>query len=145
LRSSSGDDDVYLIKLGTQGSPPSKPTITGQTSGSVGSNYEYDFVSTDPNGFDIKEYIINWGDGTGDEIITGPFASGSPIKVGHTWNSQGSYTIKAKAKNVNGQTGPEGTLTVSMPRDRLLINNPLIRMLEIIFDIFPNLKYIFRL
>ena len=119
--------------------PPSAPTITGPSSGKAGTSYPYTFTSTDPNGDNIAEYIINWGDGP-DEIITGPFPSGSPQTKSHIWTSQGTFTIKAKAKDINGLVGPEGTFTVTMPRNKILANSFFLKLLKQ----FPILKMLFQ-
>ncbi len=111
-----GPDDIDIF-IGTvlPNDPPGAPVITGTTNGAAGTSYEYGFTSVDPDGDDIAEYIVNWGDGTAEETITGPFASGVEATASHTWEEQGDYTITAKAKDINGLIGPEGTLVVTMP------------------------------
>jgi len=99
--------------------PPNAPIIDGEGNGDAGTEYEYSFKSIDPDDDDIAEYIVDWGDGTGEEIITGPFASGEEAFAGHTWAERGDYIITAKAKDINGFVGPEGTLTVTMPRNKV--------------------------
>jgi len=101
-------------------------------------SYDYGFASIDPDGDDIAEYIVDWGDGTGEETITGPFASGVEATASHTWSEQGDYTITAKAKDINGLIGPEGTLPVTMPVSQQVIN-PLLQM---ILERFPMLERI---
>ena len=118
--------------------PPNAPTITGPANGKVGTSYEYTFTSIDPDGDDIAEYTINWGDGP-DENIIGPFASGAPQTKSHTWTSQGTFIIKAKAKDVNGLVGPEGTKTVTIPRNKI-VNRPLLNFLENHPNLFPILR-----
>ena len=106
-----GDDyDIYYASVA--GAPPGAPVITGTTNGEAGTPYDYDFVATDPDG-DPVQYYIEWGDG--DTEWTGFNASGTPATVSHTWVEQDTYTITAKAKDVNGLIGPEGTLVVTMP------------------------------
>jgi hypothetical protein len=112
----NGPDDIDIfIGVVLPNDPPSAPVITGETNGAAGTSYEYGFTSIDPDGDDIAEYIVDWGDDTGEEIITGPFASGVEATASHTWDEQGDYTITAKAKDINGLIGPEGTLPVTMP------------------------------
>lgn len=134
LGSESGS--AYVFKRDNQ--PPGAPTITGQTNGKVGTSYQYQFTSVDPDGDDIVEYIVNWGDGP-DEIVTGPFASGSPATASHTWTTQGTYTIKAKAKDIGDAEGPEGTLIVTMPRNRAF-SNPFLNFLQSHHYMFPLLQ-----
>ena len=135
-------DGITLIItiLPLENSPPTAPTITGEIDGDVGTEYEYDFMSTDPDLDDIAEYIVNWCDGTGDEIITGPFASGEPASVIHKWTEVGHPTITARAKDVNGLVGPEGAMMVPITRNRQMINPLLLRLLER----FPLLERLFN-
>ncbi len=120
--------------------PPDAPDIDGRTSGKAGTSYEYSFTSTDPDGDDIAEYIVNWDD-DGDETITGPFASGEEAKVSHTWE-QGEYTIKAKAKDIHGAESDWGTLKVSMPKNKAFNFN--FNLLSWLFERFPNALPILR-
>ena len=57
--------------------PPTTPTIAGPTSGKPGVEYDFTFMSIDPDGDDIF-YIISWGCcGPGQDFHTyGPFESG---------------------------------------------------------------------
>jgi len=104
--------------------PPKAPKITGP--GSVPSesikdivknpvNYppgkpiEFRFEAIDPDGDDIR-YHIDWGDGTLD--ITGFYPSGAEVKVNHTYNSQGAYTVSALAEDTCGLRGPVGTISI---------------------------------
>jgi len=108
------DYDIYYASIAA-GDPPGAPVITGTTNGAAGTSYDYDFTATDPDGpdGDDVQYYIDWGDG--DTEWTSFAASGTPVTVSHTWVEQGDYTITAKAKDVNGLVGPEGTLVVTMP------------------------------
>lgn len=118
---------------------PNPPTITGQTNGNAGTPYTYTFTSTDPNG-DQVSYYVDWGDNTNTGWF-GPFASGTPQTKSHTWSTQGTYTIKAKAKDIYGAESDWGTLTVTMPRNRAIISPLLLRFL----DSFPLLERWFSL
>ncbi len=94
---------------------PNAPTITGQTSGKPGTEYEYTFKATDPDGDDIM-YFIDWGDN--DTEWTDLNASNTDVKVKHTWSNDGTYNITAKAQDIYYNEGPEGTLTVTIPRNK---------------------------
>jgi hypothetical protein len=118
--------------------PPDVPTIDGPIEGNPEVSYSYQFTSVDPDGHDIAEYIVNWGDGN-DEIITGPFGSGSPATASHTWTAQGGYVISAKAKDVYGAEGAVGTLTVTIPRDKA-ISSPFLNFLQSHPNMFPLLQ-----
>jgi outer membrane protein assembly factor BamB len=95
---------------------PSAPEIKGQTDGKIDTKYEYTFTAIDPNGDDVY-YFIEWGDHTVKEWF-GPFASGEEVRVNHTWKWDNTFTIKARAKDVNSLWGPYGTLKVTIPRMR---------------------------
>ena len=108
-----GPDDIDIF-IGSvlPNDPPGAPVITGTTNGAAGTSYDYDFTATDPDGHDVQ-YYIDWGDG--DTEWTSFAASGTPVTVSHTWDEQGDYTITAKAKDIYGLIGPEGTLVIAMP------------------------------
>ncbi len=113
-----GDESMELVAGGRDGSvvcysggistlindPPSVPTIVGNTSGSVNTNYKFDIESVDPDGNDVYYYIV-WGDGISDEWI-GPYASGELLKADHTYDSAGTFEIQAKAKDIYDAESP---------------------------------------
>jgi hypothetical protein len=134
--------EIYFDITVDLGDPPTAPIIDGDIEGDQGTEYDYGFTSTDPDGDMIAEYIVNWGDGTGDETITGPFTSGEEAEASHTWTGGGpNFVITARAKDVNGLVGPEGSLTVVMPRSRT-IDLPILKFLQnypILFKIVQHL------
>ena len=133
---------VYRYNIGND--PPTKPNITGPKDGKAGTSYTYNLTSTDPDGDDIDEYVINWGDGP-DEIVAGPFTSGLPATASHTWTSQGTYTIKAKAKDINGaESDWSEPFTVRMPRERM-ITGLFMRFLQQLSNTFPILQQLLGL
>ena len=110
----SGSAYVFTREGGNQ--PPSPPTITGPVSGKKGQSYPYTFVSTDPEGNNVS-YYVDWGDDTNTGWI-GPYASGIEIVVNHTWDKRGTYTIKAKARDVYGNESDwSDPLPITMPLD----------------------------
>ena len=119
--------------------PPSAPDINGEINGKAGTSYDYDFTATDPDGHDVK-YFIDWGDG--ETEWTDLIASGTTATVSHTWNKEDTYTITAKAQDEFGLEGPEGTLEITMPRNKLLNFN--FDMLEWLFERFPYAFSILR-
>ena len=122
--------------------PPTKPDIEGPTSGKPGVEYPYRLCSTDPDGDDIS-YCINWGDGSG-EVCIGPFPSGQEATAKHTWSDEGTYTIKAKAKDTYGAESDWATLEVSMPRNKQF-NSLFLRFLENHPHLFPILRQLLGL
>ena len=122
--------------------PPTAPTIDGPPEGKVGEEYKFTFHAIDSNGDDVK-YFIDWGDDNSE--WTNYYPSCTNVTVNHTWSKKGDYTITAKAQDIYGAEGPEGTLTVTIPRSRE-VNNPLIlRLLEWFPNLFPILRQLLEL
>jgi hypothetical protein len=139
--SGSGDttSEVYTFTTEMEeNDPPNKPTISGPTSGKTGISYNYSFTANDPNE-DLIWFYIDWGDGSNTGWI-GSFDSGETIIESHTWFLQGSYIIKAKAKDQNDAESPWEILTVSMPKNMDIKFN--LKLLNFLFIRFP---YIFSL
>ncbi len=86
---------AFLVVMGNLA--PNKPSITGPTIGKKGQNIEYTFVSTDLNENDVK-YFIDWGDS--NTKWTDYYASGQKATLLHTWSEKGTFTIQAKAKDL---------------------------------------------
>ncbi len=112
--------------------PPNPPVITGPLNGKVGVEYEYTFVSLDPESEEL-EYEIRWGDGTMIGGL-GPYPSGEEITVKHTFEKGGTFTIKAKAKDIFNQESDWGELTVTMPR-----NKKINKLIQNFLESHPNL------
>jgi parallel beta-helix repeat protein len=125
--------------------PPETPTINGSTLGNAGQSYEYNFITTDPEG-DTISYYIDWGDSTNSGWI-GPNQSGEQIIVSHTWTTRGMYTIKAKAKDVHNAESDWGELNIKMPKNQIrnifLFPHFFERLFEQFPHSFPILKYLF--
>ena len=117
---------------------PIVPEIDGPTNGKPGEEYDYTFLTTDPDGDDVF-YYINWGDGTFENWM-GPYASGEMLTLKHSWNKKDKYIIIARAKDSNGLIGPWGELSVTMRRDKSISSSPLLRFLER----YPLIKYILQ-
>ena len=96
--------------------PPIVPDIEGPASGKPGVEYTYGFCSEDPDGDDMF-YCIDWGDGSG-EVCIGPFSSGICATADHTWSEQGTYIIKAKAKDIHDAESEWATKEVKMSKNK---------------------------
>jgi hypothetical protein len=132
-------DDVKIFGIPIN-NPPEAPTIDGQLSGKPDKEYEYIFNATDTDGDDVK-YYISWGDNNTE--WTGFNASGTDVMVKHKWTEDGTYNITAKAEDIHGAQGPEGTLTVTMPKNRAFNLN--FNLLNWLFDRFPFLERLLTL
>jgi agmatine deiminase len=97
--------------------PPETPQRpTGPASGKTGSTYLYSTSTVDPDGDNVF-YMWDWGDGTTSEWL-GPFMSGATATATHSWDEDGSYEIRVKAKDTYGlQSGWSETLAVTMPKN----------------------------
>ena len=134
--------DPYLVRIGNQ--VPDAPAITGEINGEFGVEYEYTFNSTDPDG-DSVMYLIDWGDNNTD--WTEYCSSGEGTTLKHTWDEQGDFTIKAKAKDVMGEESDWAYLEVTMPKNKAFnFNFPLISwLLERFPNAFPILRHLIGL
>jgi rhodanese-related sulfurtransferase len=97
------------------------------------------FTTIDPD--DDKIYLyIDWDDGTFEEWI-GPYNSSEEVKLSHTYNAEGNYAVKAKAKDIFEEEGPWGTLEVPIEQKRLLISS----FFKFFTDRMPFLEVFFRI
>ncbi|MBN1861485.1 MAG: PKD domain-containing protein, partial [Candidatus Thermoplasmatota archaeon] len=72
----------------------------GPSMGSIGNEYTFTATTTDPEGEDVS-YKFDWGEGNYTDWI-GPVASGTPGSAAYTYTKPGDYTIRVKAKDING-------------------------------------------
>jgi hypothetical protein len=93
--------EEHIMKIGNVN--PDIPTINGPIIGGVGTIYEYELFSIDPDCDDVY-YLMDWNDGNTSGWV-GPYLSGETAKLNHTWTSEGTYFIKAKSKDIfNGES-----------------------------------------
>ena len=92
---------------------PTAPTITGPPQGKVGAQHEYTLTSISPTGKDVYYYVL-WGDDSNTNWF-GPFRSGEPVSVNHSWSKWGTYTVQARTRDTDNLWGSWGTLSVEMP------------------------------
>jgi len=135
----SSEDWGHLHAFGTSDpNAPEAPTISGETDGKVEVEYEYTFCSIDPNGDDVF-YNIEWGDGEYEDWF-GPYESGEEVIISHTWDEKGTYTIKARAKDIDNLWGPWGKLEVKMPVNQHPFYSLFLRFLDRFPNAFPMLR-----
>ena len=133
--------DVYPVTI-VENEPPNAPTIEGETSGKPGNSYPYTFTSTDPDGNQVS-YYVKWDDGSITDWTAFQDSGPPGYSESHTWE-EGTWTIKAKAKDENGLFGPEGTLTVTMPRNKISINSLFFNLFQRFLSLFPILQMLLQ-
>jgi hypothetical protein len=122
--------------------PPDTPSITGETNGITGEEYEYCIDPVvDPEG-DRVWVFWDWGDGTNSSWL-GPYESGDQACANHSWDEVGDYTIKARLKDEYGALSQWGYLDVTMPRTTIVLHVFFQWLLEKFPNAFPMLRYLF--
>jgi rhodanese-related sulfurtransferase len=121
-------------------SPPNMPVISGESNGKVGQVYQYTFTATDTDQDDVY-YLVNWSDNTSDQLV-GPYHSGEAVPLDHIWSVKGTYTIKAKTRDMYNSESDWAALEVTMPKTiDNVFHQILLRMfVNFFFFVFPFLK-----
>ncbi|MHA1171543.1 MAG: hypothetical protein ACTSQ3_05650 [Candidatus Heimdallarchaeota archaeon] len=122
---------------------PKAPTIIGTTNGKVGVDYDYTFSASDLDGDNVYIYVEFCAD-CQEAQWYGPFPPGYQLTISYSWESQGVYTVKAKAKDVYDAESDWATLEVSMPKNKP-INTPFLNFLENHPYLFPLLRQLLGL
>jgi len=139
---SNSSSDTTFAWIQETNNPPNTPSITGETNGKVGVEYDYKFETIDTDENPVW-YKVEWGDGTTTGWI-GPYNSGQQITRSHTWIYEDTFTIKIKAKDPYNDESDWETLAVTMPRYKELHNSLFIRLYEQFQNAFPILRNIFN-
>lgn len=120
--------------------PPLNPTITGPSQVKPNVVQTFTVNAIDDLGHTVT-FLLNWGDGTGQTWF-GPYESGEPVELTHTWEKKGSYTIKAMAID---QFGLESNWTyfevVCPTENRFTMTMFLQHLFERFPNVFPMLRY----
>ncbi|UCD13177.1 MAG: hypothetical protein JSW60_06355 [Thermoplasmatales archaeon] len=93
-------DETVAATPSTSTPPETPEKPEGPTEGKVGVEYEFNSSTTDPDGDQIY-YKFDWDDGTNSGWV-GPFNSGQPGSASHSWDEEGPFDVKVKAKDVHG-------------------------------------------
>ncbi len=88
-----------LAEAGLLSNPPATPVLTGPDSGVINEMYTFHAVTTEPDGENIY-YFFDWGDGSNSGWL-GPYNSGQEGVAQKSWSAEGTYTVRAKAKDIN--------------------------------------------
>jgi hypothetical protein len=95
-------DPALGFRVELPNSPPDTPDRpSGSVTGCFNVPYSYSTRALDPDGDQVK-YIFNWGDGTTSE--TSYVDSGTSTGLTHSWEGPGTYFIKARAVDAEGET-----------------------------------------
>jgi hypothetical protein len=134
------DIDLGFKSYGLDTYIPTIPEIDGPTNVNVGEICEYKFLSTDEDD-DQLYYHIKWGED--DNEIIGPFLSGEQVTVEHVWSEKGTFSLKAKAVDINGAESNWGHLEVNVPRARYLLFERLFNLVKDFFQyLFIDFTYL---
>ncbi|MCX6668172.1 MAG: agmatine deiminase family protein [Euryarchaeota archaeon] len=115
-----------------QNTPPEKPQRpSGSASGKPGVTYLYSTQTTDVDE-DSVFYMWDWGDGTFSEWL-GPYTSGATATAQKSWNQQGTYAVRVKAKDVHdAESVWSDPLSVTMPLNQQSGNYMALQILKMI-------------
>jgi len=139
---SSGDyygNGLHAFDAVESNEPPNSPVIVGSAKGNTGTEYVYKISSIDPDNNPVQFYV-DWGDGTTNDWSYEQ-ASGQRIWLYHTWKNDGTYMIKAKARDVLGLESNWSTMEVTMP---FSYETPQFHFIEWLLERFPNAFPILR-
>ena len=130
------DNYPYLEVELAVNEPPDDPFIYGPSTGKSGIEYEFLFMSDDPEENDVM-FSIEWGDTLTED--TDYYASGDPVPVRHTYDSDGTFIIRAKAIDSVGDESGWSFFTIVIPKNKAIINSFFLQFLER----FPFLEKLF--
>lgn len=132
----------YSVTAIALNNPPNAPQISGPNSGKPNTLYEFTFIATDSDGDNIY-YNVSWNCCIIEWHIYGPFPSGQIVKLKNSWPEQGAHTITAKAIDVYGAEGPEGTFNINIQKNKSL-DSYFFQILPLRFQkIIQTLQFIF--
>jgi outer membrane protein assembly factor BamB len=94
------EEEVSGVELIVGSLPNTPSTPSGPTSGYVDSTYSFSASTTDPDGDNVA-YQFDWGD-ENLSSWSNYVSSGSSVSMGHSYSSEGIYSVKAKAKDEDG-------------------------------------------
>ena len=96
---------------------PTAPYVTGPNNGKVGVEYNWTFISTDPEEDNIT-YYIDWADECGGAEWHGPYPSGEEVTIAHTYTYENTFTINTLAVDENGAESNWTYFEVTMPKNQ---------------------------
>jgi PKD repeat protein len=93
---------------------PDKPTVTGNETGTIDTNYTYTAQAEDPDG-DTVCYVFNWGDTS--ENTTEYVASNTTVDIVHKWAEPGAYILTVYTKDIENATSESEKILVVIDVD----------------------------
>jgi hypothetical protein len=134
---------VFTFETG-ENPPPTDPVINGPSSGTTNIEYDFTFMSDDPDNNTIR-YVVEWGDGQKTE--TGFYEHGEEITLNHSWEEMDTYIIRARAYDEYGEPSEDWSEhEIIIPRNRAVNNYNIISwLLERFPNMFPLLRYLLGL
>jgi hypothetical protein len=107
-----GSDMTGTLQVTLGNSAPTLALISGANTASTGTAYTLQLQANDVDG-NLGSIQTNWGDGSADSQTA---SAGSTLTFTHTYSSEGSYTINAKAYDSAGASSSAVTKTVSVTK-----------------------------
>jgi agmatine/peptidylarginine deiminase len=126
--------------------PPVKPLIVGIDKGTPGEEYEYCIENANDPDNDQVLIFWDWGDNNESGWL-GPYPSGDEICTSHIWTEKGTYTIRAKLKDIYGAESEwSDPFIISMPKSHYFnFQDIILRFLNQYMIKFPILGKILNL
>jgi len=116
----SGWSEAHTIVINNLPNIPSAPS--GPDNGTPGTSHDFTATTTDPDG-DQVAFKFDWGDSSQSDW-TGFVDSGASAGASHSWANDGTYEVKAKAKDANdAESGWSETHQIVISRPDLTITS----------------------
>ena len=122
---------------------PLAPEIDGSIKFKPGVEKSFSFITTDAEGHDVQ-YYIDWGDYHYTEW-EGTFSSGEIAIFNHTWEEEGEYTIKAKARDILSAESDWSEYEVLVTSTKSTHNTFYQYLFKKLQNNFPMLKYVLKM
>jgi YVTN family beta-propeller protein len=97
----SAGHNINII-ITTNNSPNTPSTPSGPSTGHINSLYNFTASTIDPDGDSIS-YQFDWGNGVLSNW-SGFVPSGVSVTMSQTWSDSGTYSVKVRAKDIEGAT-----------------------------------------
>jgi hypothetical protein len=120
---------------------------SGPTGGKAGSTNTFT-VQANSNSCNEIYHIFDWGDGSYSEVL-GPYALNEVVSASHKYDNEGNYKIRVKTlftdsiEEISEETGWSDPHEISISKSRSMQYPLLTKILTILEDLFPRLKYFF--